>query len=201
MNKSYELLNTITASIGMILSYIGFIFLVILSNKYGTYWHVIWCSVYGITLMLLHTSSTLCHGAASPNIKNKFLVMDRSCIYLLIAGTYTPIALINLYGILGFSIFSAIWSLSILGIFLKIKNIKPFSNFEVFLCLFMGWFALIGIKQLIDKMDMNGTILIFIGGLLFTVGVFFLMWKTFRYSHAIWHLFYIAGCVCHYYDT
>ena len=199
MNKSYELLNTITASIGMILSYIGFIFLVILSNKYGTYWHVIWCSVYGITLMLLHTSSTLCHGVASPNIKNKFLLMDRSCIYLLIAGTYTPIALISLYGIFGFSIFSAIWSLSILGIFLKIKNIKPFSNFEVFLCLFMGWFALIGIKQLIDKMDMNGIILIFVGGLLFTVGVFFLMWKTFRHSHAIWHLFYIAGCVCHYF--
>ena len=72
MNKSYELLNTITASIGMILSYIGFIFLVILSNKYGTYWHVIWCSVYGITLMLLHTSSTLYHGVVSPNIKNKF---------------------------------------------------------------------------------------------------------------------------------
>ena len=199
MNKPFEYLNTITASIGMLLSYIGFIFLVILANKYGTYWHVIWCGVYGITLMLLHTSSTLYHGVVSPNIKNKFHLMDQSCIYLLIAGTYTPIALINLYGILGFSIFSAIWSLSILGIFLKIKGIEPFSNFEVFLCLFMGWFALIGIKQLVDKMDMNGIILIFIGGFLFTVGVFFLMWKTFRHSHAIWHLFYVSGCVCHYF--
>ena len=198
MNKPFEYLNTITASIGMLLSYIGFIFLVILANKYGTYWHVIWCGVYGMTLVLLHTSSTLYHGVVSPNVKNKFHLMDQSCIYLLIAGTYTPIALINLYGILGFSIFSAIWSLSILGIFLKIKNIKPFPNFEVFLCLFMGWFALIGIKQLIDKMDMNGIILIFLGGLFFSIGVLFYFWKSFRYSHAIWHLFYISGCICHY---
>ena len=198
MNKSHELLNVITASIGMILSFIGFIFLVILTNKFGTYWHMIWCSVYGITLMLLHTSSTLCHGVASPNIKNKFLVMDRSCIYLLIAGTYTPIALINLYGVFGFSIFSVIWLLSVLGIFLKIKNIQPFKNFEVFLYLFMGWFALIGIKELMNVMDINGIILIFSGGLFFSIGLFFYMWETFRYNHAIWHLFYISGCICHY---
>ena len=124
--------------------------------------------------------------------------MDQSCIYLLIAGTYTPVALINLYGFFGFSIVSVIWLLSILGIFLKIKDIKPFKNFEVFLCLFMGWFALIGIKELMNVMDINGIILIFLGGLLFSIGLFFYMWETFRYSHAIWHLFYISGCICHY---
>ena len=147
----------------------------------------------------LHTSSTLYHGAVSPNIKKKFLLMDQSCIYLLIAGTYTPIALINLNGILGFLIFSAIWALTILGIFLKIKNIKPFSNFEIFLCLFMGWFALIGIKELMNTMDMNGIILIFSGGLFFSIGVFFLKWESFRYSHAIWHLLVLGGCICHYF--
>ena len=198
MNKSHELLNVITASIGMILSLIGFIFLVILSSKFGTYWHMIWCSIYGITLILLHTSSTLYHSTVSPSLKNKFLLMDRSCIYLLIAGTYTPVALINLYSTFGFLIFSAIWSLALLGIYLKIKDIKPFPNFEVFLCLFMGWFALIGIKQLVNTMDMNGIILIVLGGFFFTVGVFFLMWKNSRYGHAIWHLFVLGGCICHY---
>ena len=124
--------------------------------------------------------------------------MDQSCIYLLIAGTYTPIALINLYGAFGFLIFSIIWLLSILGIFLKIKNIQPFRNFEVFLCLFMGWFALVGIKELINTMDMDGVLLIFAGGLFFSIGIFFYSCKTLKYGHAIWHLFYIIGCVCHY---
>jgi hemolysin III len=125
--------------------------------------------------------------------------MDQSCIYLLIAGTYTPIALINLYGVFGFSIFTAIWSLSILGIYLKIKNIQPFPNFELFLCLFMGWFALIGIKGLMNTMDINGMILIFVGGLLFSIGVLFYISKKLSYGHAIWHLFYISGCICHYF--
>ena len=182
----------------MLLSYIGFIFLIILGIEHGSYWNLMWSSIYGVTLILLHTSSTLYHGAMNTTIKKKFRLMDQSCIYLLIAGTYTPIALINLYGVFGFSIFSAIWLLSILGIFLKIKNIQPFPNFEVFLCLFMGWFALIGIKELMNTMDMNGIILIFLGGLFFSIGVFFYSWKSFRYSHAIWHLFYISGCICHY---
>ena len=198
MNKPFEYSNTITASIGMLLSYIGFIFIIIIGMKYGSYWNLIWSVIYGVTLILLHTSSTFYHGVVHTNIKNKFRLMDQSCIYLLIAGTYTPIALINLYGFFGFSIVSIIWLLSILGIFLKIKDIKPFKNFEVFLCLFMGWFALIGIKELTNTMDMNGIILIFLGGLFFSIGVLFYSWKSFRYSHAIWHLFYISGCICHY---
>ena len=198
MNKSFEYSNTITAAIGMLLSYIGFIFIIIIGVQYGSYWNLIWSIIYGLTLILLHTSSTLYHGVVQSHIKNKFRLMDQSCIYLLIAGTYTPVALINLYGFFGFSIVSVIWLLSILGIFLKIKDIKPFKNFEVFLCLFMGWFALIGIKELMNVMDINGIILIFLGGLLFSIGLFFYMWETFRYSHAIWHLFYISGCICHY---
>ena len=198
MNKSFEYFNTITASIGMLLSYIGFIFIIIIGIKYGNYWNLIWSIIYGLTLILLHTSSTLYHGVVQSHIKNKFRLMDQSCIYLLIAGTYTPVALINLYGFFGFSIVSVIWLLSILGIFLKIKDIKPFKNFEVFLCLFMGWFALIGIKELTNTMDMNGIILIFLGGLFFSIGVLFYSWKSFRYGHAIWHLFYISGCICHY---
>jgi hemolysin III len=198
MKKNIEYSNTITASIGMLLSYIGFIYIIMLGMKYGNYWNLFWSVIYGVTLILLHTSSTFYHGAVNPNIKKKFRLMDHSCIYLLIAGTYTPIALINLYGAFGISIFSIIWLLSILGIFLKIKGIQPFKNFEVFLYLFMGWFALIGIKELINVMDINGIILIFSGGLFFTIGLFFYIGEISRYSHAFWHLFYISGCICHY---
>ena len=198
MDKSFEYSNTITASIGMLLSYIGFILIIIIGVQHANYWNLVWSTVYGVTLILLHTSSTLYHGTTRANIKKKFRLMDQSCIYLLIAGTYTPIALINLYGAFGISIFSIIWVLSILGIFLKIKGIQPFPKFELFLYLFMGWFALIGISELMDAMHTNGIILIFSGGLFFSIGLFFYMWETFRYSHAIWHLFYISGCICHY---
>jgi len=199
MNKSFEYSNTITASIGMLLSYTGFIFIIIRGLEYESYWNLTLSIIYGLTLILLHTASTFYHGTVNPDMKKKFRLMDQSCIYLLIAGTYTPIALINLYGISGFLIFSAIWLLSILGIIFKIKDIKPFSNFEVFLCLFMGWFALVGIKELANTMDTNGVILIFSGGLFFSIGIFFFMWEKFRYAHAIWHLFYISGCICHYF--
>tara|TARA_Y100001970_G_C13915016_1_gene690495 strand:+ start:114 stop:746 length:633 start_codon:yes stop_codon:yes gene_type:complete len=198
MNKPYEYLNTITASIGMLLSYVAFFYIIIIGVQSKSYWNLMCGIIYGTTLVLLHTSSTLYHGAINLNLKKKFRLMDQSCIYLLIAGTYTPVALINLYGAFGFSIFSVIWILAILGIFLKIKNIQPFLHFEVFLYLFMGWFALVGIKELIYVMDMNGVILIFSGGLFFSIGIFFYFWEKYKHGHAIWHLFYISGCICHY---
>ena len=183
----------------MLLSYIGLIFIVFIGIETGSNWNLMCGLAYGVTLILLHTSSTLYHGTVNKEKKKKFRLMDQSCIYLLIAGTYTPIALINLYGVFGVSIFSLIWLLSILGVFLKIKNLRPFPNFEVYLCLFMGWFALIGIKELFNSMDMNGVLLIFAGGLFFSIGVIFYLWKSSKYGHPIWHLFYITGCICHYF--
>ena len=199
MHKSFEYSNTITAGLGMLLSYMGFIFILIKGIQLANYWNLAWSIVYGITLILLHTSSTLYHGSVIPKEKKIYHLMDKSCIYLLIAGTYTPIALINLYGTFGITIVSIIWSLAILGIVLKIKSIKIFPNFEVFLYLFMGWFALIGINRIMNTMDMNGIILIFTGGLLFSTGVVFYVSKSLKYGHAIWHLFYISGCICHYF--
>ena len=199
MNKSFEYSNTITAGLGMLLSYMGFIFILIKGIQDANYWNLTWSIVYGITLILLHTSSTLYHGSVIPKTKKTYRLMDKSCIYLLIAGTYTPIALINLYGNFGIAIVSIIWSLAILGIVLKIKSIKLFPNFEVFLYLFMGWFALSGINKLMNTMDMNGIILIFLGGLFFSIGVVFYFLKSLKYGHAIWHLFYISGCICHYF--
>ena len=155
----------------MVLSCIGFTYILIIGIYSGSYWNLIWSIIYGLTLVLLHTSSTLYHGTINIDLKKKFRLMDQSCIYLLIAGTYTPIALINLYGVFGLSIFAMIWSLSILGIYLKINNIQPFPKFEVLLCLFMGWFALVGIKELTNNMDINGVLLIIAGGLFFSIGI------------------------------
>ena len=200
MHKPFEYINTITASIGMILSYIGFVFLIILANKYGNYWHLIWCSVYGVTLMILHTSSTIYHATTHAKLKKKFRHLDHSSIYLLIAGTYTPIVLINLYGIWGWSLFGVIWGLFFIGIFLKIKDIIPFKNYENYLYLTMGWLSLIAIKPLYNNIDFIGFLLIIFGGIFFTVGVFFYIWDNKKYFHAIWHLFVLFGCACHYFS-
>ena len=199
MNKPFESLNTITASIGMILSYIGFIFLIISANKHATNWHLIWSGIYGITLIILHTSSTAYHGITRPDIKSKLRYLDHSSIYLLIAGTYTPIALINLYGIWGWSLFGIIWGLLSIGIFLKVMDIRPFKNYEIYLYLTMGWLSVIAIKPLYSNMNLIGILLIVFGGLFFTIGIFFYIWDNKKYFHAIWHLFYISGCICHYF--
>jgi len=199
MNKPFEYVNTITAGLGMILSYIGFIFLIILANKQATYWHLIWCVVYGISLMILHTSSTVYHGVTYSKIKNKLRYLDHSSIYLLIAGTYTPIALINLYGAWGWSLFGVIWGLFLIGVFLKVMDIKPFKNYELYLYAMMGWLSIIAIKPLYNNMDLIGFLLIIFGGLFFTIGIFFYIWDNKKYFHAIWHLFYISGCACHYF--
>ena len=199
MNKSFEYLNTLTASIGMFLSYIGFVFLIILANKHATNWHLIWCGIYGITLMILHTSSTAYHGVTNSKIKNKLRYLDHSSIYLLIAGTYTPLALINLYGAWGWSLFGIIWCLFSIGVFFKLMDIRPFKNYDIYLYLTMGWLSIISIKQLYNNIDLIGIILIVCGGLFFTTGIFFYMWDNKKYFHAIWHLFYISGCICHYF--
>ncbi len=199
MNKSFEYLNTLTASIGMFLSYIGFVFLIILANKHATNWHLIWCGIYGITLMILHASSTAYHGVTNSKIKNKLRYLDHSSIYLLIAGTYTPLALINLYGAWGWSLFGIIWCLFSIGVFLKLMDIRPFKNYDIYLYLTMGWLSIISIKQLYNNIDLIGIILIVCGGLFFTTGIFFYMWDNKKYFHAIWHLFYISGCICHYF--
>tara|TARA_B100001013_G_scaffold311709_1_gene217021 strand:- start:598 stop:1233 length:636 start_codon:yes stop_codon:yes gene_type:complete len=200
VNKSFERLNTITAGIGMILSYAGFVFLVILANKYGNYWHLIWCIFYGMTLIILHTSSTFYHGAVSPKIKNILRYFDHSGIYILIAGTYTPIVLINLYGIWGWILFGVIWGLSIIGITLKVTNTKPFKNYENYLYLLMGWLAIVATKPLVNNIDFMGFLLIILGGVFFTIGIFFYIWDNKKYFHAIWHLFVLAGCTCHYFS-
>ena len=201
MKETNELINTITAATGMLLAYIGFIALIVVSNSYDDTWKLVCSVVYGITLILLHTASTIHHGMlliSKP--EKKYLVLDLSCIYALIAGTYTPIVLVQLYNPLGITIAATIWALAITGISINMANYERFKGLNLPLYLFMGWFALIGFKELIAVMDPNGIILIVIGGLFFTVGTFFLTRKNSRYAHGVWHILVLLGCASHYFS-
>ena len=201
MNKPFEYVNTITAGIGMALSYVGFVFLIILAAQYGTYWHVMCCSVYGASLVILHTASTFYHGITNTNLKIKFKYFDYVGIYMLIAGTYTPIMLINLYGGLGWTIFGIVWTLAVIGIFFRVKDITPFKNYENYLYLAMGWLIIFTIKPFYESIDFVGFLLVVLGGLSFTFGIFFNIWDNKqKYFHGIWHFFVILGCGCHYFS-
>ena len=138
------------------------------------------------------------HGSRYPKIKKKLRYLDHIGIYFLIAGTYTPIVMINLYGAWGWSLFGTIWGLSLIGFIFKSLNITPFKNYQNYLYLSMGWLSAIAIKPLYDNINFIGFLLIIFGGLFFTIGILFYIWDNKKYFHAIWHLFVLFGCICHY---
>ena len=195
---SERLFNTITHGIGSILSIVALVLMVVYASYNSDAWSIVGVSIFGSTLILLYMSSTLYHAFSNGRVKQIFKTLDQSFIYLLIAGTYTPICLINLYGPWGWSMFGVIWGLCLIGIFLKIMDITPFKNYENYLYLTMGWLALIGIYPIIIHFTKMPIILLFLGGILFTVGILFYIWDNKKYFHAIWHLFVIGGSVCHY---
>jgi hemolysin III len=156
-------------------------------------------AIFGATLIIAYSSSTLYHAITNEKAKQIFRQFDHASIYLLIAGTYTPIVLVSLGGVWGWSIFSVIWATAIFGIILKFVYPKRFKKLSVILYLIMGWFVVIAIKELMQNMDSGGLWLMLIGGLFYSVGVIFYVWKSLPYNHAIWHLFVLAGSISHYF--
>jgi hemolysin III len=197
--KSEELINAILHGIGLGLAIAALVVLIIYANKYGNIWHVVGFSIYGSTLVILYLSSTLYHSFSKGKVKNIFRIFDHSSIFLLIAGTYTPLTLISLRGDLGWVIFGTVWILAILGIIFKIFWIRKFAIFSTVLYLIMGWLIILAIKPLLNVINEINLIFLVIGGLLYTVGTVFYIWRRLKYSHAIWHLFVLAGSICHFF--
>jgi len=194
-----ELANSLTHGFGLMLSLVGLVILVVLAVKRGTAWHIVSSAVYGATLVLLYAASTLYHSARSPRVKRICKVIDHSAIYLLIAGTYTPFTLVILRGPWGWSLFGVVWGLALLGILWKIWFVDRFVIVSTTIYLLMGWLAVIAIKPLLAHVPLGGLALILAGGLAYTVGVGFFAWRRLPYHHAVWHMFVIAGSVCHYF--
>lgn len=196
--KAEELLHALTHGIGALFSIAGLVILVVLSALYGTAWHVVSCSIYGATLIILYTASTLYHSVTSPRWKKRMRIFDHASIFLLIAGTYTPFMLVNLRGPWGWSIFGVIWGLAIVGLVFKLFFTGRFGIVSTVVYVLMGWIALIAIKPMMDLIPSGGLALIFAGGLAYTGGVIFYAMKKLPYHHAIWHIFVMAGSVCHF---
>jgi len=193
-----EVMNAVTHGIGTLLAVAGLVLLTVFAYLYGTIWHVVSFSIYGTTLVLLYLASTLYHSFTNERLKYIFKILDHSAIYLLIAGTYTPFTLVPLHGVLGWTVFGLVWGLAILGIALKVFFVGRFKVISTLCYILMGWFIIIAIEPLIATVATLGIMWLIIGGLFYTLGSVFYLWNKLPYSHAIWHLFVLAGSISHF---
>jgi len=194
-----EIINASTHGFGILLSIVGLSVLVAFSSLNGSVILIVSCAIFGASLIFSYTSSTLYHAITNEKVKQIFRQFDHAAIYFLIAGTYTPIALVSLGGVWGWTIFSIIWLSAIIGITLKFVYPHRFKKLSVVLYLIMGWFVVIAIQQIMLHMQSGGLWLMLIGGLFYSVGVIFYVWKSLPYNHAIWHLFVLGGSISHYF--
>lgn len=194
-----EITNAVLHGIGLGLAIAALIVLIVIGSTYGDRWHVVGFSIYGATLIILYLASTLYH--SFPQGKSKYIlkIFDHSAIFLLIAGTYTPVLLILLRGSLGWVIFITVWTLAFLGILGKILFFERFQVLAIILYLAMGWLIVFFIKPLFAAMNTISIVFLLIGGFAYSVGVIFYAWEKLKYNHAIWHIFVLLGSVCHFF--
>ena len=193
-----EIANTVTHGFGLFLSVVGFVFLVFMASVKGDVWHITSSVVYGLSLVVLYAASTFYHSATSPRLKPVLQIVDHCCIYLLIAGSYTPFTLIVLRGTLGYSLFLFAWAFAAAGIFLKIFFGKRFPAASVFSYLLMGWVAVFAVQPLLAALGFLPIALVVAGGIAYSLGVIFFAWERLPHHHAIWHVFVLAGSIFHY---
>ena len=194
-----EIAHSVTHGIGALLSVIGLATLVVYSSTYGDAWHIVSSSIYGLTLIVLYTASTLYHAITIPDIKRVLQKLDHAAIFLLIAGTYTPFTLVNLRGGWGWALFGVVWSIAIAGMIMELLVKRRYKRISLGLYLGLGWIVIIAIVPLLANVETGGLILLLAGGLFYSLGVIFYVWKTLVYHHAIWHLFVLAGSACHFF--
>lgn len=195
-----ELFNAITHGIGALLSVAGCVILLVRCHQLGDGVAAVSSAIYGTTLIILYTMSTLYHALANEKAKAVFRVFDHVTIYLLIAGTYTPYTLACLGGALGWTLFGIVWAAAIVGIVFSSISLRRFQKLSMICYITMGWVILIAIKPLWQVIGTLPMIFLVIGGVLYTGGVLFYQMKESRYMHSIWHLFVIAGSIFQYFS-
>jgi hemolysin III len=197
--RAEELTNSITHAVGLALSIAGLSVLVTLAATRGDVWRVVSFSVYGATLVVLYLASTLYHVIPGQRRKHVLRVIDHGAIYLLIAGTYTPFALVSLRGPWGWTLFGVIWGLALIGIVTKVFSIGRSPILGVGVYIAMGWIIVVVLKPTIAAVPPGGMAWLVAGGCAYTFGTVFYAWKKLPHHHAIWHLFVLAGSVCHFF--
>ncbi|MFA0012198.1 hemolysin III family protein [Vibrio lentus] len=195
-----ERANAITHGLGVVLGVVGLILLLICAFDYQADMLTITSmTVYGSSIILLFLASTLYHSITTEKTKRLLKTLDHCAIYLLIAGSYTPFLLVGLRTPLAMGLMAVIWGIALVGIIMKIAFVYRFKRLSLFIYLAMGWLSLIVVYQLAMNIDIGGLVLLAVGGVIYSLGVIFYVAKRIPYNHAIWHLFVLAGCACHFF--
>lgn len=200
-SKGEEIANSITHGVGALLSVAALVLLIVYSSLYGTVWHVVSFTIFGATMLLLYLSSTLVHSFPAGKAKNLFEVFDHSSIYFFIAGTYTPFLFLAVKGTLGWTLFGVVWGLAIFGTVFKCFFVKKFLKTSTLLYVLMGWLIVFAWDTLVQNLSAGSLALLITGGILYTLGAIFYVWRGFKYHHMIWHLFVLAGSITHFFSV
>jgi len=193
-----ERINIASHAIGLLLSVAAFFALLRISMATGNQLYVVAFGIFGLSLILLYATSTLYHSTTRATRRKKLRIVDHAMIYVLIAGTYTPVALITLNGTLGWTLFAAAWGMAATGITLKIFFTGRFEVFSTLMYIFMGWILVFAIKPLVQELPPAGLNWLFGGGIAYTVGAILYAIKKIPFNHAIFHLFVLAGSTSHF---
>ena len=194
-----ERFNAWSHLVGDVLSVVGTVILIVMAAMTGDPWKIVSVSIFGATLILLYSASTLYHSVRG-RAKEILQKLDHFSIYLLIAGTYTPFCLVTLRGAWGWAMFGIVWGLALVGILQEIKPRSEARILSLVIYAVMGWVIVIAVKPLLDNIDTAGFVWLVTGGLLYTFGIVFYAFDTrFRHWHGIWHLFVIGCSLAHYF--
>lgn len=193
-----EVANSLTHGFGLLLSIAGFVLLLSFAISKGDAWHIASAVVYGSSLIILYAASTFYHSESLPERKHTLQLVDHCCIYLLIAGSYTPFLLIVLRESFGFGLLAFVWAFAAFGIAMKVIFRGRFNAVGVISYLAMGWIGVIVIQPLYSALGFGPIILAIAGGLSYSIGVIFFGWHSLKHHHAIWHVFVLGGSIIHY---
>lgn len=193
-----ERLNAMSHGLGALLGICAIVLLIVYDTS-KTVYSLFSVLVYGISIFILFTASTLYHSVKSERKRHVFRIIDHISIYFLIAGTYTPVLLIALEQSLGWILFFTVWGIAVFGVVLKLFYTGRFEIFSTLLYLLMGWLIVLDFYNLSEFIGSNGVLLFFAGGLSYTIGIIFYAIRMIPYNHVIWHLFVLAGAVCHFF--
>lgn len=202
MSKFYtdheELFHSITHGVGAVLAAVGAGYLVVQAVQDGDPWRIMSMAIYGVTLVALYTISTLYHGVRSRKLKVRLRVMDHSAIYLFIAGSYTPFLLMPLRGPWGWFMFGLAWAMAVGGVIYKLTLLDRFPRLSTMLYLAMGWVALLAFVPLFQRLSVETIAWVVAGGIIYSAGTLVYHLDRVPYAHVAWHIFVLAGSVCHF---
>lgn len=197
-SKLEEQLNVGSHFAGLLLSIVALVLLIFRAIDLENIWAIISFPVFGLSMIVLYLASTLYHFSKTPKLRYRLNVFDHAAIYVLIAGSYTPFVLVSLNGTEGFTIFSIVWSIALVGIIFKIFFTGRFNILSTLLYVAMGWLIIFSFKSLLNTVDFNGVAWLIAGGIAYTVGAVLYSIDRLKLNHAIFHLFVLVGTFCHF---